>query len=323
MTTPSLTPALTSLLTQAASGPIGLTETDRTRIAAALTAAVAQSTHDLCDRAWQPWERWCLLRGIAALPADPAAICAYLAERAEAGAAADTLTTICSAIAYRHRIRGLADPTLHEAVRLVRRGLRRLVGTAPRCQARPLSTAEIRQIIDRIDRGTAKGARDAALILLGFASALRRSELAALTLADLQHQPGGLFITLRRSKTDQEAAGQSVGVAHGQHAATDPVAALAAWSACRGRTAGPLFTSMRNRHLTLEPLSGEAISRMLGRSHAAGLDATRITGHSLRAGHATTAAQAGVPLDRIAAQTRHKRIATLLERYIRPAQALR
>jgi integrase len=57
-------------------------------------------------------------------------------------------------------------------------------------------------------------------------------------------------------------------------------------------------------------------------SCAAGLDATRITGHSLRAGHATTAARAGVPLERIAAQTRHKRIATLLERYIRPAQAM-
>ena len=58
------------------------------------------------------------------------------------------------------------------------------------------------------------------------------------------------------------------------------------------------------------------------RARAAGLEATRITGHSLRAGHATEAARAGVPLDRIAAQTRHQRPATLLERYIRPAQAL-
>ena len=58
------------------------------------------------------------------------------------------------------------------------------------------------------------------------------------------------------------------------------------------------------------------------RARAAGLEAARITGHSLRAGHATEAALAGVPLDRIAAQTRHQRLATLLERYIRPAQAL-
>lgn len=80
---------------------------------------------------------------------------------------------------------------------------------------------------------------------------------------------------------------------------------------------------MRNRVLTLEPISGEAISIVLRkRARAAGLAAERVTGHSLRAGHATAAAVAGVALDRIAAQTRNKRLSTLMERYIRPAQAL-
>lgn len=75
--------------------------------------------------------------------------------------------------------------------------------------------------------------------------------------------------------------------------------------------------------MTLEPLSGDGIARMLwARARDAGLAAERITAHSLRAGHATTAAVAGVGLDRIAAQTRHRRHATLVERYIRPAQAL-
>jgi len=80
---------------------------------------------------------------------------------------------------------------------------------------------------------------------------------------------------------------------------------------------------MRNQTVTREPISGEAISIVLRkRARAAGLAAERITAHSLRAGHATSAAVAGVALDRIAAQTRHKRLSTLLERYIRPAQAL-
>jgi integrase len=80
---------------------------------------------------------------------------------------------------------------------------------------------------------------------------------------------------------------------------------------------------MRNRRVTTDPLSGTAIGRMLRtRAYDAGLPAERITPHSLRAGHATAAAVAGVSLDRIAAQTRHKRLSTLLERYIRPAQAL-
>jgi integrase len=90
----------------------------------------------------------------------------------------------------------------------------------------------------------------------------------------------------------------------------------------RGNAPGPLFTSLRNRNLTLDPLSGEAVARMLRvRVRAAGLSAERITGHSLRAGHATTAALAGVSLDRIAAQTRHRRLSTLIERYIRPMEA--
>lgn len=131
------------------------------------------------------------------------------------------------------------------------------------------------------------------------------------------------MLTIRRSKTDQYADGQTVAVVHGQHAATDPIAALDAWLAIRGSDPGRLFTAMPHRVTTLEPISGEAISIVLRkRAKAAGLAAERITAHSLRAGHATTAAVAGVTLDRIAAQTRHKRLSTLIERYIRPAQAL-
>jgi integrase len=152
---------------------------------------------------------------------------------------------------------------------------------------------------------------------------MRRSELAALTLADVEFQPGGILLTIRRSKTDQYADGQVVAVVHGQHAVTDPIAALDAWLGHRGPDPGRPFTSMRNQTVTREPISGEAISIVLRkRARAAGLAAERITAHSLRAGHATSAAVAGVALDRIAAQTRHKRLSTLLERYIRPAQAL-
>lgn len=74
----------------------------------------------------------------------------------------------------------------------------------------------------------------------------------------------------------------------------------------------------------MEPITGDAVARMLRvRAAAAGLPTARITGHSLRAGHATSAALAGVPVERIAAQTRHRRIDVLIERYIRPIDALR
>jgi site-specific recombinase XerD len=227
-------------------------------------------------------------------------VCAYLTDRADQGLSVGTLDLACLAIAYQHRRHGLENPILNDGVRQVRLGLRRIVGTAPRRRARPLGVAEIRRILGAIDRETAKGARDAAIILLGFASALRRSELAALTVADVESEPGGLLLAVRRYKSDQDGTGQIVGVAHGQHAVTDPVAALATWSDFRGTAPGPLFTSMRHQSVTLEPLSGDAIARMLrARARAAGLAADRITAHSLRAGHATTAAVAGVSLDRI------------------------
>lgn len=91
----------------------------------------------------------------------------------------------------------------------------------------------------------------------------------------------------------------------------------------RGTDPGRLFTAMPNRVVTAGPLSGQAVALVLRRrAVAAGFSGERITAHSSRARHATSAAVAGVALDRIAAQTRHKRLSTLIERYIRPAQAL-
>jgi integrase len=273
--------------------PAGLTVDDAVRIADALSAAHADSTRTVYAWAWSQWERWTATRGAAALPAGPAMICAYLTAPAAEGLSVGTIDLACGAISYRHRLHGLDDPILTEGVRQVRRGLRRIIGTAPRRQARPLGTAGIRQIVERIDRTAAQGARDAAIILLGYASALRRSELAALTLADVAFKPGGILLTVRRSKTDQYAEGQVVAVVHGEHAVTDPIAALDAWLTFRGSAPGLLFTSMRNKVVTREPISGEAISIVLRkRAKAAGLDAERITAHSLRAGHATTAAVA-------------------------------
>jgi integrase len=182
--------------------PAGLTVADATRIAEAMSACHADSTHTIYAGAWNRWERWCVARDIDPMPAHPAAICAYLAERAATGPSIGALDTDCSAIAYTHRRHRLPDPLCDEAVRAVRRGLRRIVGTAPRRQARPLGTPEIRQIVAAIDRTPPKGARDTAVILLGFPSALRRSELAALTLDDIDAQPGGVVIAVRSSKTE-------------------------------------------------------------------------------------------------------------------------
>ena len=171
----------------------------------------------------------------------------------------------------------------YETVHQVRLGLRRTYGTAPRRLAHPLSTADIRQILGAIDRRSPAGIRDAALILLGYASAMRRSELVALALVDLEEKPAGQLITIRRSKTDQEGDGQTIAVACGHRPDTDPVAALAAWRRVRGHAPGPLFTRCWKSRIGFEPLSGDALARMLRiRASDAGLDATRMPRRSPR-----------------------------------------
>ena len=146
---------------------VGLTSGDMARIAAAIDAELAESTRTSYLCAWRHWEAWCRGRGIAALPAVPESLAAFLTERAEAGLSFGTLDGYCSAIAHRHHQEGLPDPTADVLVRRVRRGLRRIMGTAPRRRAHPLTVTELEQIVSTIDPGTAIGARDRAVIVLG------------------------------------------------------------------------------------------------------------------------------------------------------------
>ncbi len=320
MTTPPITPAEAPLTP----ARVALTALDAERIAAAVDAELAASTRETYACGWRQWERWCRGRGINPLPAPPEAIAAFLTERAEAVVHFTTLDCYCSGIADRHRQEGLSDPTADFLVRRVRRGLRRILGVAPIRQAHPLTVAELGQVIAAIDTEDAKDLRDRAILLLGYASAMRPGEISALDVEDLQRKPTGVLIRIRRSKTDPDAQGQLVGVARGDNRLTDPIRALDAWLTVRPSEPGALFTRVAyRRHPTSQRLGPRAISRTVQeRANAAGFDGVPVSGHSLRAGHATMAAVNGVPIDRIAAQTRHRDLGTLLTHYIRPAEAM-
>lgn len=238
---------MTTALTAPAEPPltrarVGLTATDAERIATAVEAELAASTRETYACGWRQWERWCRGRGMPALPAPPEAIAAFLAERAEAGVHFSTLDCYCSGIAYRHRQEGLADPTADFLVRRVRRGLRRILGVAPIRQAHPLTVAELGQIVAAIDADSVKDVRDRAILLLGYASAMRPGEISALDVVDLLRKPTGVLIAIRRSKTDPDAHGQLVGVARGDNRCTDPIRALDAWLKVRPPEPGALFT---------------------------------------------------------------------------------
>src|ERR1039458_8718613 len=155
-------------------------------------------------------------------------------------------------------------------------------------------TADIRAMVDVADNGTI-GIRDRALILLGFAGAFRRSEVVGLDVEDCVFNKDGLTVALRRSKTDQDGVGRKVGIPYGSNPETCPVRTMQAWIEAAAISNGPVFRSInRHGHVKAGRLSGIDVARVVKKLvDRAGLDASKYAGHSLRAGHATSAAIAG------------------------------
>jgi integrase len=202
------------------------------------------------------------------------------------------------------------------------KGLRRTLGTAP-VQKAPALTEEIRAMVEVADPGII-GARDRALLLLGFAGAFRRSELVGFDVEDCNFGRDGLTVNLRRSKTDQTGEGRKIGVPFGSCPTTCPVRVPQDWLELAAITTGPLFRSI-NRHRQVQPgrLSGIDVARIVKKlAERAGLDAANFAGHSLRAGHATSAAIAGAPERSIMNQTGHRSV-QMVRRYIRDGSLFR
>jgi integrase len=294
-------------------------------VGALLQAGRATGTRRAYASSMRTWSRWCETRGVDPLPADPSQLAVWIAELVAAGRASSTIDGHLAALRAASLDAGLDDPTSHPGVRQVRAGVRRTVGTAPRRRVHAVTTAEIRRIIEGIDVVSLRGLRDRALILTGYAAALRRSELTGLDIDDLAWRRDGVVLTIRRAKGDQEGRGATVGVVRGRHSTTDPVTALRAWIAAAGLGSGdPLWTPIawsdrRPVPRRLDAATAGVILRE--RAAAVGLTSLDLTIHSLRAGHATTAAEAGIDTARIARHTRHRSIETLAG-YLRPAKVL-
>ena len=200
-------------------------------------------------------------------------------------------------------------------------GIRRSKGTAERGK-RPVTAAALHAICAVLPMTTI-GVRDRAVCLLGFAGALRRSELVNVDGEDLQFVTEGVIVRLRRSKTDQDGVGREIGIPHGAHASTCPVRALRNWIEIAG-SVGPLFRPV-NRHggIGRTRLSGKAVALIVKRSmRAIGAPDADFGAHSLRSGLATEAALAGVSERVIMAQTGHRSV-TMVRRYIRSGNLFR
>ncbi len=310
-TTPELQRRITGLVEQAA-------RLEENRHAALTRKAYRADMAHFAD--------WCAAMGRQALPATPETVYLYLSALVEADNAADyatsTLKRRLSAIGWVHETSNHPSPTRHARIRELMAGIRRTYGR-PAAKADSLTTEQLRRVIDTVDLATRAGLRDRALLLLGYAGAFRRSELAGLRIPQLVRRPQGYVITLVRTKDDQEGQGRQVGI---PRFGTDlcPVEALDAWLAAADISNGPVFRRVtRYQTIGTQALSPGAVNLIIKRAAVgAGIPIAKVSGHSLRAGHATTAADNGAPDRTIMRQTGHKHLETL-DGYIRSGNVLR
>lgn len=347
------------------------------RIRCATIDSQSEGTRRAYASAWRRFEGWCRRNGYESLPAHPTVIAAYLVDAAETVAengeraySTMTLGKWVAAIADRHRRAGIApNPAANELVRQTVAGIRRQYATRgdrPRTPRNPLLTDDVLALVTAAREQTTGWVsqvyerRDSALLLMGFAAALRRSELTELTGDDVElYAADGVHVHLRKSKTDQMGEGAVFPLPRAKDPLRCPPCAFVRWAAvvsvfdsdgkdavirlitdspkfgdrhvCRSRAAkidrrAPLFRSVRRSGtLTATALSGAGVHAVIRRrALQAGFDpeaVERLGGHSLRAGFVTQAARAGADHHSIMRQTGHRSPA-MVTRYVRESAPL-
>ncbi|OHV36946.1 MULTISPECIES: tyrosine-type recombinase/integrase [Pseudofrankia] len=308
-------------------------------------AARATSTWRAYDTDLRHFRAWCAAQPTApaAVPAGALTVAGYLAALADAGYKPSTIRRRLAAISVAHQLAKAPNPATSPEVATVWDGIRRVHGARP-ARKEALETSLLTRVLAAIDEPPADAAagtdapagnvapdpapgaaaatlaavRDRALLLVGFAGCLRRSELVGLDMADIEVTPDGLVLSVRSSKTDQEGLGALVGLAYGSYRPTCPVRAWQAWAAAARLTAGPAFRGInRHGHVGAGRLHPGSVARIVQRrAAAAGLDPADFAGHSLRSGFATAAARAGVN-DRAIMRQGRWRSASSLDSYVR------
>lgn len=281
---------------------------------------------------WNDFAYWCASKRLNSMPAMPHTVAVYLADRAgnewidqkgkrQTPLKVASLQRRLTAISQAHCLAKIPFDRRHPDILQVWKGIRNKNGTAQVCKD-PILLEDLREMIsavpiEKAGRPHLLGLRDRALLLIGFVGAFRRSELVSLHHADVKFSRDGIVVNLRKSKTDQEGRGREIAIPYGSNPLTCPVRTLQDWLTASKIEEGPLFRAI-NRHgqIKSSPLTSHAIALIIKRNDHIGDRKDSFSGHSLRAGFATTAAIAGVPEHVIMKQTGHKKTDTI-KRYIR------
>jgi site-specific recombinase XerD len=270
------------------------------------------------------FEKFCKAHGqMQVLPVTPFVVASFVSWMDQRGLTAATIGRRLSALSALHVRGGYDDPTKGVLVTETMEGLRRSRasrGERPN-RVQPVDMAILHRISKTLT-GRISDRRDWAIMLLGFSGLLRRSEIAALNMDDVEMRPDGIVLHIRRSKTDQTGEGDIVGIPCARQKSVCPVLALKSYLEAAGHQEGPLFRnhSPAAKQARIDPrVVARAVKRLAKRTN---LDPSRFAGHSLRAGGATEMAQQGVDLGLIVNHGRWQSPQTVSRHYIRPATAL-
>ena len=269
---------------------------------------------------------FCVQNGFNSLPSEPKIVSLYLTYLSTKEAKISTLKRRLVSIGVIHKLKGHYLDTKHPSIIENIMGIKRRKGSIQKGK-KPLLISHLKLIINVIDEQSKeeiKKLRDRTLILIGFSGGFRRNEIVALDYDDLDFVPEGLKISIRRSKTDQFGEGMIKALPYFDSSKYCPVVSLKKWIAVSKINSGSLFRRFsKGSRLTENRLTDQTIALLIKEYlQLAGINSKNYSGHSLRSGFATSAAESGAEERSIMSMTGHKST-EMVRRYIKEANLFR
>jgi site-specific recombinase XerD len=265
---------------------------------------------------------FCAQNGFKSLPSDPKIVSLYLTYLSTKDLKMSTLKRRLVSIGVIHKLKGHYLDTKHPSIIENILGIKRRKGSSQKSK-KPLLISDLKKIINVIDQQNKEEVRkfrDRSIILIGFSGGFRRNEIVSLDYDDLDFVQEGLKINLRRSKTDQFGEGFTKALPYFDNSQFCPVVSLKKWIEISKITSGPLFRRFsKGSKMTIYRLTDQTVALIIKEYlKLAGIDSKNYSGHSLRSGFATSAAESGVEERSIMAMTGHKST-EMVRRYIKEA----
>ena len=265
---------------------------------------------------------FCAQNGFKSLPSEPKVVSLYLTHLSTKDAKMSTLKRRLVSIGVIHKLKGHYLDTKHPSIIENIMGIKRRKGSVQKGK-KPILISSLKQIINAIDQQNKeeiKKFRDRSIILIGFSGGFRRNEIVSLDYDDLDFVQEGLKINIKRSKTDQFGEGFAKALPYFDRSQYCPVVSLKKWIEISKITSGPVFRRfVKGSKLSENRLTDQTVALLIKEYlNLAGIDSKNYSGHSLRSGFATSAAESGVEERSIMAMTGHKST-EMVRRYIKDA----